>query len=110
LLLLANISWISLAAGMASARFRDIPQIVASVIQFAMFMTPVFWLPGGRLLDHAVLLLNPFYHLLTVVRAPLLGQEVAPLTYGVLVAAAVLGWAVTFATFANIRRRIVHYL
>lgn len=110
LLLLANISWISLAAGMASARFRDIPQIVASVIQFAMFMTPVFWLPGGRLLDHAVLLLNPFYHLLTVVRAPLLGQEVAPLTYGVLVTTAFVGWIVTFATFANIRRRIVHYL
>jgi len=110
LLLLANISWISLAAGMASARFRDIPQIVASVIQFAMFMTPVFWLPGGRLLDHAVLLLNPFYHLLTVVRAPLLGQEVAPMTYGILVATAIVGWIVTFATFANIRRRIVHYL
>ncbi|WP_374658782.1 ABC transporter permease [Phenylobacterium sp.] len=110
LLLLANISWISLAAGMASARFRDIPQIVASGIQFAMFMTPVFWLPGGRLLDHAVLLLNPFYHLLTVVRAPLLGQEVAPLTYGVLVTTAIVGWIATFATFANIRRRIVHYL
>lgn len=110
LLLLANISWISLAAGMASARFRDIPQIVASGIQFAMFMTPVFWLPGGRLLDHAVLLLNPFYHLLTVVRAPLLGQEVAPLTYGVLVTTALVGWIATFATFANIRRRIVHYL
>ncbi|MDF2901222.1 MAG: ATP-transporter permease, partial [Phenylobacterium sp.] len=55
LLLMLNISWVSLAAGMASARFRDIPQIVGSVIQFAMFMTPVFWLPGGRLLDHAVL-------------------------------------------------------
>ena len=110
LLLVANISWVSLAAGMASARFRDIPQIVGSVIQFAMFMTPVFWLPGGRLVDHAVLLLNPFYHLLEVVRAPLLGQSVDALTYIVLGVLAVVGWGATFTTFALIRRRIVHYL
>jgi ABC-type polysaccharide/polyol phosphate export permease len=110
LLLMLNISWVSLAAGMASARFRDIPQIVGSVIQFAMFMTPVFWLPGGRLLDHAVLLLNPFYHLLDVVRAPLLGQSVAASTYVFLSILAVVGWGATFSTFALIRRRIVHYL
>ena len=110
LLLMLNISWVSLAAGMASARFRDIPQIVGSVIQFAMFMTPVFWLPGGRLLDHAVLLLNPFYHLLDVVRAPLLGQSVGASTYIFLSVLAVVGWGATFSTFALIRRRIVHYL
>jgi ABC-type polysaccharide/polyol phosphate export permease len=110
LLLMLNISWVSLAAGMASARFRDIPQIVGSVIQFAMFMTPVFWLPGGRLLDHAVLLLNPFYHLLDVVRAPLLGQSVGASTYVFLSVLAVVGWGATFSTFALIRRRIVHYL
>ena len=110
LLLMVNVSWVSLAAGMASARFRDIPQIVGSVIQFAMFMTPVFWLPGGRLVDHAVLLFNPFYHLLTVARAPLLGEAVAPITYVGLSIMAVVGWIATFAAFANIRRRIVHYL
>lgn len=109
-LLLANLSWISLAAGMASARFRDVPQIVGSVVQFAMFMTPVFWLPGGRLVGHAVLLINPFYHLLEVVRAPLLGQPVQPVTYLFLSALAVVGWIATFVTFAHVRRRIVHYL
>lgn len=110
LLLVANISWISLAAAIASARFRDIPQIVGSVIQFAMFMTPVFWLPGGRLVDHAVLLLNPFYHLIDVVRAPLLGQSVDAITYIFLGSLAVIGWGATFTSFALIRRRIVHYL
>ena len=66
--------------------------------------------PGGRLVDHAVLLLNPFYHLLTVARAPLLGEAVAPITYVGLSIMAVVGWIATFAAFANIRRRIVHYL
>ena len=110
ILVMLNLGWICLAAAMASARFRDIPQIVASVTQFAMFMTPVFWLPGGRLLDHAVLLLNPFFHMLEAVRAPLLGETPAATTYLVLGAMALVGWLATFWIFSNIRRRIVHYL
>jgi ABC-type polysaccharide/polyol phosphate export permease len=111
LLMLANASWMSMLAGIASARFRDIPQIVQSVMQFAIFVTPVFWLPDMRLGAHrAVLEVNPFYHLVTGVRAPLLGQTTPPHTYGVLVIMAVLGWLFTFALFARTRRRIVHYL
>ena len=58
-LVVANIAWISLLVSIASARFRDIPQIVASITQFAMFMTPVFWRPQGSLLNHALLKFNP---------------------------------------------------
>ncbi|WP_293905333.1 ABC transporter permease [Phenylobacterium sp.] len=109
-LMLANASWASMLAGIASARFRDIPQIVVSVMQFAIFMTPVFW-PADKFGAHrAVLDFNPFYHLLQAVRAPLLGQAVAPLSYIVLVTMAVVGWTFTFAIFARTRRRIVHYL
>lgn len=109
-LMLLNASWMSLLAAIASARFRDVPQIVVSVMQFAIFMTPVFWMPS-RFGKHQVFLdLNPFYHLLQAVRAPLLGQSVAPHSYVVLVAMAVVGWALTFAIFANTRRRLVHYL
>jgi ABC-type polysaccharide/polyol phosphate export permease len=106
-----NISWISLAVAIASARFRDIPQIVASVMQFTIFMTPVFWRPDSRPgVMHFVLVFNPFFHMLDAIRAPLLGATPAALTYEVLVVMAVLGWAGAFAAFAMTRRRIVHYL
>lgn len=109
-LMLLNASWMSLLAAIASARYRDIPQIVVSGMQFAIFMTPVFWLPD-RFGKHQVFLdLNPFYHLLQAVRAPLLGQTVHMTSYVVLVAMAVVGWLVTFAIFARTRRRLVHYL
>ena len=109
-LMVANASWLSLLVGIASARFRDIPQIVMSVMQFALFMSPVFWKPD-RLKDYQAFLdLNPFYHLLEAVRAPLLGTPVAPGTYLFLVGMAVAGWLVTFLIFARTRRRIVHYL
>jgi ABC-type polysaccharide/polyol phosphate export permease len=109
-LMIANAGWASLLVGIISARFRDIPQIVQSVMQFAIFMTPVFW-PPDRLASHPwILEFNPFYHLLQAVRAPLLGDAVKPSSYVVLVVMAVVGWAVTFLLFARTRRRIVHYL
>jgi len=110
LLMLLNASWISMLAGIASARYRDIPQIVVSVMQFAIFMTPVFWLPDRFGKHQAFLDFNPFYHLLQAVRAPLMGQPVLPNTYAVLVTMAVVGWLATFLIFARTRRRIVHYL
>lgn len=110
ILMLANASWASLLAGIASARFRDVPPVVISVMQFALFMTPVFWLPDRLGRHQAFLDLNPFYHLLHAVRAPLLGEPVGLGSYGVLIAMAVIGWATAFVIFARTRRRIVHYL
>ena len=110
-LMVINSAWLSLLVGIASARFRDIPQIVVSVMQFAIFMTPVFWRPDRFSKQHQIILdVNPFYHLLEAVRAPLLGEAVASHTYIILVAMAVFGWLLTFALFAKTRRRIVHYL
>jgi ABC-type polysaccharide/polyol phosphate export permease len=110
LFLFVNAAWAGMLAAIASARFRDIPQIVISVMQFALFMTPVFWQPARLGANHAFLLFNPFFHMLEAVRAPLMGQQVAPHTYAFLALMAVLGWALTFAVFTRTRRRIVHYL
>lgn len=110
-LLVVNVAWISLLVAIVSARFRDIPQIVQSVTQAAAIMTPVFWVPD-RIPPryHLILDLNPFYHLLEAVRAPLMGAGVAEHTYLFLTGMAVAGWALAFSVFANTRRRIVHYL
>jgi ABC-type polysaccharide/polyol phosphate export permease len=110
LLVVANAGWVSMLMGIASARFRDVPQIVISVMQFAMFMTPVFWQPSTLGRGHALLSFNPFYYMLDVVRAPLLGQAATPGAYGLLSLMAVVGWLVTFSIFTKTRRRIVHYL
>jgi len=109
-LLVVNCAWVSMLAAIASARFRDVPQIVISVMQFAMFMTPVFWQPGRLGRAHAILVFNPFYHMLEAVRAPLLGGLTDPHTYSFLALMAVAGWALTFTVFTRTRRRIVHYL
>ncbi len=63
-----------LLLGAVCARFRDIPPIVGSVMQIAFFISPIIWKPELLKGAQAALLpLNPFYTLLEVVRAPLLG-------------------------------------
>lgn len=60
--------------GALCARFRDISPIVGSLMQIAFFITPVIWKP--ELLQDGQggwLPFNPFYSVLEVVRAPLLG-------------------------------------
>jgi ABC-type polysaccharide/polyol phosphate export permease len=70
-----------------------------------MFVTPVFWLPG-QLGDgsHKVVTLNYMYHLIEVMRAPMLGTMPAPLSYQVTIAGALLGWVITFEIYARFCR------
>jgi ABC-2 type transport system permease protein/lipopolysaccharide transport system permease protein len=73
-ILVANGVFVAIYLGIISARFRDVPQITASLVQIAFFVTPVMWKPeflGNR---QMVATLNPFYHLVEIVRAPLLGE------------------------------------
>lgn len=110
ILITINIGWAVIILGVTSARFRDVPQIVVSVMQLALFMTPVFWLPS-KLSQHRIILeMNPFYYMLDVLRSPLIGQPLDPKTYPVLITAAILGWIAAFGIFTATRRRIVHFL
>jgi ABC-type polysaccharide/polyol phosphate export permease len=109
-LVLVNLTWIALASGIVSARFRDVPQIVTAVVQVAVFITPVFWRPETIKSHRFVLDGNPFYHMLEVTRRPLLGEPVSAHSYLMLAAMAVVGWIFAFFLFARTRRRVVHYL
>jgi ABC-type polysaccharide/polyol phosphate export permease len=60
--------------GPISARFRDSPQFVATIVQLLFFLTPVMWRPGMLSAKSPVAQLNPLYHLIELVRAPLLGN------------------------------------
>jgi ABC-type polysaccharide/polyol phosphate export permease len=110
-LLVLNGIWATLLLGLACLRFRDIQQLVANVIQIAMFITPIFW-PKDQL-DGTVRLLfvhlNPLYHCLEVVRAPLLGHWPTPGNYIAVGALAALGWSVTYIVFGRFRERIPYW-
>lgn len=109
-LLAVNGFWVSILLGMVSARFRDIPPIVANFLQVLFFVTPVFWPIEAAKEWTPVLALNPAFAAIDVIRAPLLGQPVMPSSWIILSAATVLGCAATFALFARFRTRIAYWI
>ena len=109
-LLLVNAGWIMLLLGMICTRFRDVPPIVASVIQLLFFVTPVMWKPELLGEQRYLMVLNPFYHLLEVIRAPLFGVVPGWESWAASLLFALGGWAFTFACFARFRKRIAYWL
>ena len=103
--------WVGLFLGTLCARFRDLPQIIASLVQIAFFVTPVIYRPdSGNYRIWLASHLNPFASFLALLRDPLLGQVPEASHYAMAVLCSVGGFALTFPFFARFRARIVYYL
>ena len=111
-LLLINLLWMALILGAVCARFRDLSQIVSSILQVVFYLTPIMWLPRSLPANVSVYLLdlNPAYHLLEIVRAPLLGQWPSALNWVVSGGLAIVGWALALLFYGRFRRRIAYWL
>ena len=69
---------IGYALAILCTRFRDIVQVVSSLLQVAFFVTPVFWKPEFLPPEAQYFVTyNPFAPLLAVVRDPLLDRPVS---------------------------------
>jgi lipopolysaccharide transport system permease protein len=110
LLLSFNAALITVTLGMASARFRDVPRIVTSLTQIVFLITPILWTP--EMLGSQIHLAygNPFFHLIEIVRRPLLGTLPAVETVWVTLVVTALNLIVTLVLFSRYRARIAYWL
>ncbi len=109
-LLLANLSWIALTLAILAARFRDITPIVATVTQILLFATPIMW-PISTLGGAAwIAEINPVYHFIEVVRAPLLGGPPAASSLAVAFTTLVIGSGFSLLLLNRASRRIVFWV
>ena len=113
-LLCLNGIWVGLLLGIVSARFRDVPPIVASLVRILFFVTPIIWMPElmpGRALMLAVVLdFNPFFHFVELVRAPLLGQAPGLVSWVAASGITLGGWLLAFESLRRYRRRIAYWV
>lgn len=110
LLLAANLLWITLVFGMLGARFRDLEYMVGAAMPVLMFLSPVFYRPGYLPFSGQYLWLNPFSHLIELMRYPMLGT--APPGFVVLVNLLLClgGWALALWLFNAKHDRIAYWL
>src|SRR5882757_454722 len=100
----------SLSIGIISARFRDVPPLIGSIVQIVFFVTPIFWKPEMLKGRDYVTDINPFFHLLEIVRAPLLGSVPAAKSYFAVLLITLINIAITGAFFSRFRSRISYWV
>lgn len=109
-LVVVNLFWIGLLLAIVCARFRDIPQIVGGIVQVAFFLTPIVWKADMLGENRHVADWNFLYHLIEVVRTPLLGQFPSQLSWWVVSVGAVMGTVAALVFFSRFRSRIAYWL
>jgi ABC-type polysaccharide/polyol phosphate export permease len=105
-----NQAWVTLSLAILCTRYRDVQQIVTTGIQIMLFATPIMWpisaLGPASIIAHV----NPLYHLIEVVRAPMLGNAPSMLSWIAAVACAIGGWAIAVLLLRRATRRLVFWL
>lgn len=100
-----------LILGTAAARYPSIVLITQSLLRMMLFVTPVFWVPGtDRDLRFLIAHYNPLYHLIRVVRDPLLGLAPGPLSYTIATITSIVTLVAGVIFFARFRERIAVWL
>ncbi|WP_426010553.1 ABC transporter permease [Caulobacter sp. DWR2-3-1b2] len=101
---------VALILGPLSARFRDIPQVMASFVQLAFFLTPIFWRASQLKASNPVVVLNPLFHFVELIRQPLLGHVPTLLNWGVALAVTAVSLALALVVQAYTRRKLFLWL
>lgn len=96
-----------------SLRFRDLPNIILSLLQIIYYVTPIMW-QTKMLSDSSELLryivLNPFCVFLSICRDPLCGMEIPPEYWLAAFAYTILSFLIAIPFFSKFRARIVYWL
>ncbi|WP_084175575.1 galactan export ABC transporter permease subunit Wzm/RfbD [Actinokineospora spheciospongiae] len=117
-LIALNGGWVALLFGIISTRYRDIPQVIGALTQLVFFMTPIMWSTDlltqrfGEGHSWAILIaeLNPAYHFIQIMRAPLLGLQQSWHHWAVVGGVTIIGWALALVAMRNYRARISYWV
>lgn len=102
---------LALLLGIVCTRFRDLTQIIISLITVLFFCTPIFWNPKTSAPGLALVSsLNPFAAFIAIFRDPLLGLPIDAYDWWV-ASGCTLGMTVIAAAFfVRFRSRILYWL
>jgi len=105
--------WVSILLGLMCARYRDLQQVVASLLQISIFVTPIFW-PVAQLGTSKkalfILNFNILYHYVSIIRMPLLGQSPNIKSWFIVSGVTLVGAIGTFIVFAYKRKKLGFWL
>ncbi|MFH0412986.1 ABC transporter permease [Corynebacterium sp. L4756] len=117
LLLIVNGVWVAMFFGIVATRFRDVAPLLEALTQLLFYVTPIVWTTktlldqGGAVAERArIAEINPLYHYLEVVRAPLIGEPVAAYHWWIVLACTAIGLFVAMMAMRQWRFRVSYWV
>lgn len=102
LLIVLNLFWIGVVFALVGARFPDLSQFINNIFIFAFLLTPIVWyrdaMPAGSVRG-MLMRMNPIYHMVEIVRAPLLGQSIELSSLYYLAIMTSVGWLIAILAY-----------
>ena len=116
-LLVINGVWVSMFFGIVATRFRDLAPLLDSMVQLLFYMTPIVWTVntikdrGGQAAERArIAELNPLFHYLEIIRAPMIGEPVAAYHWWIVLGCTAAGMILALLVMRSYRARVAYWV
>lgn len=116
-LMIINGVWVTMLFGIIATRFRDVAPLLEALVQLLFYVTPIVWTTktlreqGGEVAQRArIAELNPLYHYLEIVRAPLIGEPLAAYHWLIVLAGTVIGLFLAMLAMKFWRFRVPYWV
>ncbi|QNE90551.1 ABC transporter permease [Corynebacterium incognita] len=117
LLLMVNGVWVAMFFGMVATRFRDVAPLLEALTQLLFYVTPIVWTTstlenqGGEVAQRAKIAeLNPLFHYLEIVRAPMIGAPVEAYHWWIVLGCTVVGLGLALLAMRQWRFRVSYWV
>ncbi|WP_342320196.1 ABC transporter permease [Corynebacterium mayonis] len=116
-LLVVNGVWVTMLFGIIATRFRDVAPLLESLVQLLFYVTPIVWMTdtlreqGGEVAQRArIAELNPLYHYLEIVRAPMIGKDIVAYHWGIVGICTLIGLLLALFVMRQWRFRVPYWV
>lgn len=117
ILLILNGVWVAMFFGIVATRYRDVAPLLEAGVQLLFYVTPIVWMTqtlkdqGGAISERAKLAqLNPLYHYMEVIRAPLIGAELPTYHWWVVIGCTIVGLGLALLAMKQWRFRVSYWV
>lgn len=109
LMVLASV-WSSMFLAPLSTYSKDFNHLLTTFMRIMFFATPIIWVPGNDPMLLFVASINPFYHFIELIRAPILNQEIAWQSWLVVALITPIGFLMGALSYVCSRRHVPFWI
>ncbi|WP_047239383.1 galactan export ABC transporter permease subunit Wzm/RfbD [Corynebacterium epidermidicanis] len=117
ILLVVNGVWVAMFFGIIATRYRDVAPLLEALVQLLFYVTPIVWTTatlrdaGPEMHTRArIVELNPLYHYMEVVRAPLIGAPLPAYHWYVVLGCTFVGLGLALLAMKQWRYRVSYWV